>query len=121
MPIISQSVQFSRSVISDSLQPHGRQAFLSITNSQSLLKLISIELMIPSNHLILCRALLLLPSIFPCIMFFSNKSGLHIRWPKYWSFSFRISPSCIFSRLVVCQLLHLLLSSPNQKMGQRTK
>ena len=69
------------------------QASLSITNSQSLLKLISIESVIPSSHLILCRPLLLLPSIFPSIRVFSNESALHIRWPKYWSFSFNISPS----------------------------
>ena len=69
------------------------QAFLSITNSQSLLKLMSIELVMPSNHLILCRLLLLLPSIFPSIRVFSNEPALRIRWPKYWSFSFNISPS----------------------------
>ena len=65
--------------------------FLSITNSQSLLKLISIESMMPSSHLILCRPLLLLPSVFPSIRVFLNESVLHIRWPKYWSFSFSIS------------------------------
>ena len=70
-----------------------RQASLSITNSQSLLKLMSIESVMPSNHLILCCHLLLLPSIFPSIRVFSNESALHIRWPKYWSFSFNISPS----------------------------
>ena len=70
-----------------------RQASLSITNSQSLLKLMSIELVMPSNHLIFCRPLLLLPSIFPSIRVFSSESVLHIRWPKYWSFSFSISPS----------------------------
>ena len=69
------------------------QASLSITNSQSLLKLMSIESMMPSNHLILCCHLLLLPSIFPSISIFSNESVLLIRWPKYWSFSFNISPS----------------------------
>ena len=69
------------------------QASLSITNSQSLLKLMSIELVMPSNHLILCCPLLLPPSIFPSIRVFSNESTLHIRWPKYWSFSFNISPS----------------------------
>ena len=68
------------------------QASLSITNSWSLLKLMSIESVMPSNHLILCRPLLLLPSIFPSIRVFSNESALHIRWPKYWSFSFSISP-----------------------------
>ena len=79
--------------MSNSLQLHGRQASPSITNSQSLPKLMSIELVMPSNHLILCHPLLLLPSIFPSIRVFSNESALHIRWPKYWSFSFSISPS----------------------------
>ena len=69
------------------------QASLSITNSRSLLKLMSIESLMPSNHLILCHPLLLLPSIFPSIRVFSNESILHVRWPKYWSFSFNISPS----------------------------
>ena len=69
------------------------QASLSITNSQSVLKLMSIESVMPSNHLILCRPLLLLPPIPPRISVFSNESALHMRWPKYWSFSFNISPS----------------------------
>ena len=69
------------------------QASLSITNFQSLLKLKSIESVMPSNHLILCHLLLLLPSIFPNIRIFSNESALRISWPKYWSFSFNISPS----------------------------
>ena len=69
------------------------QASLSITNSQSPPKPMSIELVMPSNHLILCHPLLLLPSIFPSIRVFSNESTLRIRWPKYWSFSFNISPS----------------------------
>ena len=73
------------------------QAVLSITNSWSLLKLTSIESVIPSNHLILCRPLLLLSSIFPSIRVFSNESVLHIKWPKYWSFSFNISPSNEYS------------------------
>ena len=76
------------------------QAFLSITNSQSLLKLMSIELVMPSNHLTLCHPLLLLPSIFPNIRVFSNESVLHSRSPKYWSFSFSISPSNEYSRLI---------------------
>ena len=76
------------------------QASLSITNSQSLLKLMSIELMMPSSHLNLCRALLPLPSISPSIRVFSNESALHIRWPKYWSFSFNISPSSEHSGLI---------------------
>ena len=76
------------------------QASLSITNSQSLLKLMSIESVMPSNHLILYHPLLLRPSIFPSIRVFSNKSVLHIRWPKYWSFSFSISPSNDYSGLI---------------------
>ena len=76
------------------------QASLSITNSWSLPKLMSIELMMPSNHLILYHPLLPLPSIFPSIRVFSNESALHIRWPKYWSFSFNISPSNEQSRLI---------------------
>ena len=70
-----------------------RQASLSITNSQSLLKLMSIESVMPSSHLTLCHPLLLLPSIFPSIRVFSNELALRIRWPKYWSFSFNVSPS----------------------------
>ena len=76
------------------------QASLSITNSQSLLKLMSIESVMPSNHLILCRPLLLPPSIFPSIRVFSSESVLHIRWTKYWSFSFNISPSNEYSGLI---------------------
>ena len=76
------------------------QDSLSITNSWSLLKLMSIESMMPSNHLIVCHHLLLLPSIFPSIQVFSNESALHIRWPKYWSFSFSISPSSEYSGLI---------------------
>ena len=76
------------------------QASLSISNSQSLLKLMSIESVIPSNHLILCHPLLLLPSIFLSIRVFSNESVLHIRWPKYWNFSFSISPSKEYSGLI---------------------
>ena len=90
------SVQFSRSVVSDSLRPHeitARQASLSITNSRSSLKLTSIELVIPSSHFILCHPLLLLPPISPSIRVFSNESTLCMRWLKYWSFSLSISPS----------------------------
>ena len=76
------------------------QASLSITNSRSFLKLTSIESVMPSNHLILCRPLLLPPWIFPSIRVFSNESVLHIRWPKYWSFSFNISPSNEYSGLI---------------------
>ena len=72
----------------------------SITNSCSLLKLMSIESVIPFNHLILCRPLLLLPSIVPRIRVFPNESALHIRWAKYWSFSFSISPSNVYSGLI---------------------
>ena len=91
------SVQFSHSVMSDSLRPHGlhhaRPPCPSPTNSRSLLKLMSIESVMPSSHLILCHPLLLPPSTFPSIRVFSNESAFHIRWPKYWSFSFNISPS----------------------------
>ena len=89
------SVQFSCSVMSDSATPRtaAPQASLFITNSQSLLKLMSIESVMPSNHLILCHPLLLLASIFPSIRVFSKDSVLRIKWPKYWSFSFSISPS----------------------------
>ena len=76
------------------------QASLSITNSRSSPKLMSIEPVMPSSHLILCRPLLLLPSVFPNIRVFSNESVLHIRWPKYWSFSFSISPSNEYSGLI---------------------
>ena len=77
-----------------------RLASLSITNSWSLLKFMSIESVMPSNHLILCHPLLLLPSILPSIRVFSNESALCIRWPKYWSFSFSISPSKEYSGLI---------------------
>jgi len=89
------SVQFRHSVVSDSATPWitAHQASLSITNSRSSLKLMSIELVMPSSHLILCRPLLLLPPIPPSIRVFSNESTLCMRWPKYWSFSFSISPS----------------------------
>ena len=76
------------------------QASLSITNSRSLFKLMSIESVMPSNHLILCRPLLLLPSIFASIKVFSNESVIHTMWPKYWSFSFSISPSIEYSGLI---------------------
>ena len=104
------SVQFSHSVMSDSLRPHGLQpaslsiycqTSLSITNSQSLLKLMSIESVMPSNMpSILCRPILLPPSIFTSIRVFSNESPLRIRWPKYWTFSFIISPSNDYSGLI---------------------
>ena len=87
-----------------------RQASLSITNFQSLLKLMSIELVTPSNHLILCCPLLLLPSISHSIRVFSNQLVLHIKWPKYWSFNFRISPCNEYSGLVSFRIdwFHLL-------------
>ena len=92
---------FSHSVVSDSFRhpwTAARQTSLSISNNWSLLKLKSIESVMPSNHLILCRSFLLLPSVFPSILIFSNESALHIRWPKYWSFS--ISPSNEYSELI---------------------
>ena len=90
------SVQFTCSVMYDSLglhEPQHDRPPLSITNSQSLPRLMSIESLMPSNHFILCHPLLLLPSIFLSIRVFSNESALRINWPKYWSFSFSISPS----------------------------
>ena len=88
--------------MSDSVTPWtaAHQASLSFTNSRSLLKLMSIASVMPSNHRILCHPLLLLPSVFPSIRVFSNESVLHIRWPKYWSFSFSISPSNEYSGLI---------------------
>ena len=95
-------LQFSHTVMSNSVTPWNaaRQASLSITNSQSLLKLMSIESVMPSNYLILCHPLLLMPSIFPRIRVFSSESAHRIRWPKYWSFSFSISPSHEYSGLI---------------------
>ena len=97
------SVQCCHSVVSNSLRPQGLQhcqPSLSITNTWSLLKLMSFESMMPSSHLILYHPLLLLPSIFPSIRVFSNESVLLIRWPKYWSFSISISPSNGYSGLI---------------------
>ena len=94
------TVQFSCVQLFATLWTAARQAFLSITNYQSLLKLMSIESVISSIHLILCHPLLLLPSIFPRIRVFSSESVLHIRWPQYWSFSFSISPSSEYSELI---------------------
>ena len=95
------SVQLlSRVLLFVTLWTAALQTSLSITNSQSILKLMSIESVMPSNHLILCHPLLLPPSIFPSIRVFSNESALHIRWPKYWSFSFSISPSNEYSGLI---------------------
>ena len=92
--------QFSRVQLFATLWTAALQTSLSITNSRSLLKLMTIESVMPSNHLILCRPLLLLSSIFPSIRVFSNESVLCIRWPKYWSFSFTISPSSEHSGLI---------------------
>ena len=94
-PVYSGSVQFNHSVMTDSAisWTAACQASLSITNSRSLLKLMCTESVMPSNHLILCHPLLLLPSIFPSIRVFSKESVLRIRWPRYWSFNFSISPS----------------------------
>ena len=99
---ITRSVQFSCSVVSNSVTPWtaAHQASLSITNYRSLLRLMSTESVMPSNLLILCHPLLLLPSVFPSIRVFSNESALRIRWSKYWSLSFNISPSNEYSRLI---------------------
>ena len=96
------SVQFSHSVVSDFATPWTAacRTSLSITNSQSLLKLMYIESVMSSNHFILCHPLIFLPSIFLSIRILSNESVLHIRWPKYWSFSFGISPSNEYSGLI---------------------
>ena len=100
------SVQFSRSVVSDLVTPWtaARKASLSITNSRSSHKLISIESVMPSNHLLLCRPFLFPPSIFPSIRVFSKESALSIRWPKYWSFSFSVSPSSELLGLISCRM-----------------
>ena len=105
--IAASSVQFGHSVVCDSLWPHGLQHTRHpsvqnrfITNSWSSLKLMSIELVMPSNHLILCRPLLLPPLIFPSIRVYSNESVLHIRWPKHWSFSYSISVFNEYSGLI---------------------
>ena len=106
---------FSCSVLSDSLQHHGLQRARlpcpSLSISPSLLKLMPIKSVMPSNHLILCRSLLLLPSLFPSIRVFSNESALHIRWPKYWRFGFSISPSNEYSGLIPLELTGLILQS----------
>ena len=110
--------QFSHSVVSYSATPWTAacQASLSITDSQSLLKFVSIESVMPSNHLILCRPLLFSPSIFPSIRVFSNESTLRIRWPKYWSFRFNISPYVMLLGVIALipfdleHFLHIFLS-----------
>ena len=98
--ISESSVQSSHSVVFNSLRPHAHQASLSITTSWSLLKLMSIKSVMSSNQLILCHPLFLLSSIFPSIKVFSNESVLHIRWPKFWNFSFSISTSSEYSGLI---------------------
>ena len=103
-------IRFSRSVVSNPLQPHGLQhARLPCPSLQSLLKPLSIESVMPSNHLILCHRLLL-PSVFPSIRIFSTELTLCIRWPKYWSFSFGISPFSEYSGLICFRIdwFHLL-------------
>ena len=99
-----------------------RQASLSITNSQNFLKLMSIESVMPSNHLILCHPLLLLPSIFPSIRVFSSESVLHTRWPKDWSFSFSFSPSNEYSGLSSFRMdwLDLLASKGLSRVFSKT-
>ena len=100
-PLFFSSVQLLSHVpLFVTLWTAARQASLSITNSQSLLKLMSIVLVMPSTHLNLCHTLILLPSIFSSIRVFSSESLLHIRWPKYWSLSFNISPSSDYSGLI---------------------
>ena len=103
-------LQCISSAVSDAATPWTAacQAFLSITNSQRLLKLMSIESVMPSTHLILCCPLLFLSSIFPSIRVFFNQSTLHIRWPKYWSFSISISPSDEYSGLISFRLTCLI-------------
>ena len=97
------SVQSSHSVMSDSLWPHESavgQVYLSVTSSQNLLKLLSIELVMPSKHHILCHPLFILPLVFPINRIFSSESVLHIKWPNYWCFSLSISPSNEYSGLI---------------------
>ena len=116
--------QFSCSVVSDSATPWtaAHQASLSITNTQNLLKLMSIASLMPSNHLILCHPLLLPPSICPRIRVFSNDSVLHIRWPEYWSFSFSINPSNEYLGLISFRMdwLDLLASKGFSRVFSNT-
>ena len=120
--VLWEEVQFSCSVVSNSLRPHGRQASLSITNSRSSLKLMSTESVMPCNHLIICHPLLLLPLIFPRIRVFSNESALHIRCPKYGSFSFNITPSNEHLGLISFRMdwLDLLLSKGLSRVFSNT-
>ena len=115
------SVRFSHSDVSDSLWPHGLQQAtprcpspISRVYSNS-----SIELVMPPNHLILCHPLLLLPSVFPMIRGFSKESVLHLRWPKYWSFSFRISPSREYSGLIAFRMDRLDLLAVQRTLKSR--
>ena len=114
------SVQFSHVWLFVTPWTAAHQASLSITNSWSLFKLMSIESVMPSNHLILCHPLLLLPSIFPSMGVFFNESVLHIRWPKYWSFSFSISPSNEYSGLISFRLDWLDLLAPPHNAEAKT-
>ena len=110
----------SHVLLFETLWTAARQAVLSITTSQSLLKLVSIELVMPSSHLTICHSLLLLPSIFPSIRVFFNASTLCIRWPKYWSFSFSISPSNEYSGLISFRIDWLDLYSPRDSQESST-
>ena len=120
------NIQFSHSVMSDSLRPrglqHARPPCPSPSPSWSLLTLMSVESVMPSSHLIHCCLLFLLLSIFPSIRVFSNKSLLHIRWPKYWSFSFSISPSSEYSGLISFRMdwLDLLASKGLSRVFSNT-
>ena len=117
---IFSSVQFSYSVMSNSLQPHRLQHSRPPCpiSTPSPLKLVSIESVMTSSHLILCRPLFLLPSIFPRIRVFSNKSVLHSRWPKDWSFSFSISPSIEYSRLISFRMDFRLISLQSKGLSR---
>ena len=105
--MVVSSVQFSHVPLFATPWTAARQASLSITNSWSLLQFMSIQSVMPSNHFILCHPLLLPPSVFPSIRVFSDESVLHIRWPKYWSFSFNISPSNKYSVLLSFRMDYL--------------
>ena len=117
---IFSSVQFSYSVMSNSLQPHRLQHSRPPCpiSTPSPLKLVSIESVMTSSHLILCRPLFLLPSIFPRIRVFSNKSVLHSRWPKDWSFSFSISPFIEYSRLISFRMDFRLISLQSKGLSR---
>ena len=113
---LSKILLFSDSVMSDFLGPHELQASLSFTFSRSLFKLMPIELVMPSNHLILCRPLLLLPSIFPSIRVFSNQFALRIRWPKFQRFSFSIRPANEYSGLISFRMWNVV-AEPWKMLG----